>query len=184
MIKSLLVLLLPMLIGQSAQALVQLRAGYGVQTPGEQNYNSNPLSTMAGYNLDALVNLPLVPVGFGLRYESMGFDYTVAGQELSSAMQRTSLLVNYRFIDMFLYLGAIGSLGLVNSAELGTPLGDTKYDSSFTYSIGAEGGISLGLIKLGAEVGYLGANFEVESGTAPELDLSGVYAKAIVGFGF
>lgn len=182
--KFIFVLLLPLLIGQSAQALVQLRAGYGIQTPSEQDYNSNPLSTMAGYNLDALVNLPLLPFGFGLRYEDMGFDYTQAGQEFSSSMQRTSLLVNYRFIDMFLYLGAIGSIGFANSAKLGTPLGETNYDSSLTYSIGAEGGISLGLIKVGAELGYLSANFEVESGTAPEMDLSGVYAKAIVGFGF
>jgi hypothetical protein len=179
---------LPFAISTSAHALVQVRVGYGVQTPSDTNYQPNQaLSSMHGYNLDALVNIPLVPVGLGLRYENMGFDLSSAGVDASSNMQRTSLLVNYRIIDFFFYLGGIGSIGFANSANITTPSGtpDFKYKSSLTYSVGVEGGISLGLMKLGAELGYLGANFADDAGLGnPDLDLSGVYAKAIVGFGF
>ena len=176
----------PLLISLNANALFEIRAGYGVQTPGDQDISATQnLSSMSGYNLDAIVEIPMVPVGLGLRYENMGFDFNQSGVPLESEMQRTSLLVNYRIIDLFLYFGAIGSVGLVNNASVSSPGSATEYKSSMTYSIGVEGGLSLGLMQVGAEVGYLGANFEEDTNfSAADLDLSGMYAKILVGVGF
>lgn len=183
--KIFLALCLPLFLTSTAHGLFEVRAGYGLQTPSDPD-GVNSLTTMHGFNLDALVKIPLVPVGLGLRYENMGFDLEAGAQSLSSSMQRTSLLVNYRIIDFFFYLGAIGSIGFVNDATIGIPgLGERDFNSSLTYSVGVEGGVSLGLMKVGAELGYLGANFGDNSGAGlPDIDLSGIYAKALVGFGF
>ncbi|MBY0384602.1 hypothetical protein K2X05_05535, partial [bacterium] len=56
------------------------------------------------------------------------------------------------------------------------------YDPTLNFSIGIEGGVSLGLIQIGAEVGkFFG---EVEDAGSPDLDISGLYGKVLVGFGF
>jgi len=184
--KLFLIFAIPLLISLNANALFEIRAGYGVQTPGEQDVSATQnLSTMSGFNLDAIVELPMVPVGLGLRYEDMGFDFNQSGVSFESEMQRTSILVNYRIIDMFLYFGAIGSIGLVNDASISAPGNKAEFKSSMTYSLGVEGGLSLGLMQVGAELGYLGANFEEDTNVyGSDLDLSGMYAKILVGVGF
>jgi hypothetical protein len=171
-------------VSLNAQALFELRAGYGVQTPADDQVGANTLTSMGGFNLDAIVELPMVPVGLGLRYENLGSDLEFFGQAVaSSTFERTSLIVNYRIIDLFLYFGLIGTLGLVNdyTAEF-TGLGETKWDADLTYSVGVEGGVSLGLFMVGAELGYMAANLEANN--QPDVDVSGIYAKALVGVGF
>ncbi len=184
--KIFLILTVPLFISLNANALFEIRAGYGVQTPGEQDLSSTQnLSTMSGFNLDAIVEIPMVPVGLGLRYENMGFDFNQSGLPLESEMTRTSILVNYRIIDLLFYFGAIGSIGLINDASISTAVGNAEFTSSMTYSIGVEGGLSLGLMQVGAELGYLGANFEEDTNLyGSDLDLSGMYAKILVGVGF
>ena len=182
--KQLFALFLPLFLCYQADALFELRAGYGIQTPAETDYTVGTLSTMAGYNLDAIFQLPTIPLGFGLRYEDMGFEYKQSGLEYTSEMKRTSILINYRLIDLFAYFGFIGTLGVANSAKIANSIaGTAEYDADFTYSVGIEGGVSLGLIMIGAELGYLNANFESTT-TNPDLDLSGLYLKALVGVGF
>ena len=182
--KQILILCLPLLLTFNANALFELRAGYGVNTPSEEPPGVS-LKTMAGFNLDALVELPMVPFGFGLRYESLGMDLTVGTTTSETAMQRTSILLNYRLLDLFTYFGLIGSIGLVNDYEIKFAGAAAKYDSSLTYSIGVEGGVSLGMLMVGAELGYLSANFEQTNNPAnSDIDLGGIYAKALVGVGF
>ena len=64
-------------------------------------------------------------------------------------------------------------------------LAEANWDSSLTYSVGVEGGVSFGLIMVGAELGYLSANLEDADNLGNvDADLSGIYAKALVGVGF
>lgn len=182
-------LIASILFSTSAQALFEVRAGYGVNTPAEDSVSfaggNIGLSTMSGWNLDAIVSPPLIPFGFGLRYESMGFDASTGGVDLSSSMTRLSLIVNYRFIDTLIYLGPIATIGFSNDVTIEVAgSNDLEYDSDLTYSIGAEGGVSLGLIFVGAELGYNIAKYENTAISPNEIDFSGVYAKALVGFGF
>ena len=131
------------ILWQPAQAIVELRAGYGVNQLSDFEINTGTnydVAGFAGFNLDAIVELPMVPFGFGLRYESMGFDMQLGNQTGSADFERTSLLVNYRIIDLFAYFGFIGSIGFANEVTLktgGLITAGTTYDSSPTYSVGA-----------------------------------------------
>ncbi len=172
------------LISFNSHALIELRAGYGIQTPAEDTYQALTVDSMSGFNLDAIISPPPVPFGFGLRYESMGFDMTALGATLESDMKRLSLIINYRLIDLFAYLGFIGTIGFSNDVSIASPAGNLEYDADFTTSIGVEGGVSLGLISIGAELGYMMADFEAKNSVNSDLNLDGVYAKALVGVGF
>ena len=182
--KQLLVLFLPLVMAFNANALFELRAGYGVNTPKDDNVSGNTLSTMTGFNLDAIVELPMVPVGLGLRYESMGMDVGVGPTTVSSDMTRMSLLINYRIIDFFTYLGIIGTIGFDNEVVLNTSPISFTYEADMTYSIGVEGGVSLGMMMIGAELGYNIAEYENSVAIPSTVPFDGIYAKAIVGVGF
>lgn len=185
MLKKCSLLLITLLFAMNANAIVELRAGYGIQTPAEENYNGSTLKTVSGLNFDAIVELPMIPVGLGLRYEDMSFDVTQGLADLDSSLTRTSLLINYRIIDLFAYFGLIGTIGFVNEAEIdlsAVSAGIAKYDSSLTTTIGVEGGVSLGLLMIGAELGYaMGTYSDANSNGNPDLDMDGVYLKALVG---
>lgn len=186
--KILLAALAVSLFSAPANALFELRAGYGIQTPAEDNYSGNTLKTITGLNLDALVELPMVPIGLGLRYEDMGFDTEAfgGGNVFESKVNRLSLLVNYRIIDLFAYFGLIGSVGFSNEAEIEiTGAGVAKYKADLTTTVGVEGGFSFGLFMVGAELGYAMGTYKDDNNSGnPDLDLGGVYAKALVGVGF
>lgn len=173
------------LFAAPAHALFELRAGYGITTPAEGTQSGNEVKTMDGFNLDAIAEIPLFPLGLGLRYESMGFTLN-NGTDLDSKFTRVSALVNYRIIDLFAYFGLIGTVGLSNKLAIEVPgFADAEYDASLTYSVGAEAGVSLGLITVGGELGYFVGNMEQTNNPSnPDIDLGGVYAKAIVGIGF
>ncbi|MEM7645477.1 MAG: hypothetical protein AAF203_01095 [Pseudomonadota bacterium] len=187
MLKKMTLILVLLGFVQSANAIIELRAGYGIQTPAEENFNSGSLKTITGYNIDALVSLPLVPIGFGLRYEDLGADYELLGNTFEGEFQRTSLLINYRIIDLFAYFGVIGSFGLVNDASIGLGgLGTAQYKADLTYTVGAEAGVKLGLFMVGGELGYAVANLEEDGSNfnTGDLDMGGVYLKAMVGVYF
>ncbi len=182
--KQLLVLAAFFFVASNAQALFELRAGYGVQTPADDEVGTANLKSLAGFNLDGIVELPLLPFGFGLRYENMASEVEnipLVGTA-DASFERTSLLINYRFIDLFAYAGVIGTIGFVNDYKIEIPGATSEYDANLTYSVGAEAGVSLGLIMIGGELGYMMADLEGSGGS--EIDLSGVYAKALVGVGF
>ncbi len=190
--KSILIFAMLFAFTSQAQALFEIRAGYGVNTPADSRADiagglaSVGLTNMSGFNLDAIVEPPMIPFGFGLRYESMGFDIEDTGVgNFESDLERISLLVNYRIIDLFFYFGAIATIGFSNDVTVNVPgAADATYDADLTYSIGAEAGVSLGLIQLGAELGYNIATYENSSNSPSELNFDGVYMKALVGVGF
>ncbi len=200
------------LLAQPAWALIELRAGYGLNMGSATNisdaYNSlcaggcgANLSGANGLAADLLISLPVLPFGFGLRYESLQSKSAVS--QLSSNMnfsyQRLAALVNYRIIDTLMYLGPIASLGISDSAsythsQSGT---DTKLTagSNSSYSIGLEGGLKLLTFTVGAEVGYAAltsTNLRTSSNTTATIggsaidnaSIKGSYAKVMVGFGF
>lgn len=175
-------------VSWNANALFEVRAGYGVETPGQDSYQNRSVSTISGFNLDGIFEIPMTSWGVGLRYEDLGFDISSNGQEWESDLKRTSILVNYRLLDSFAYFGIIGTLGFMNEMKVNvTGLGQAEYKADFTTSVGVEAGVSLALISLGAELGYMSANLKDDDGgivNNPDFDASGVYMKAIVGFGF
>jgi hypothetical protein len=165
----------------SSQALFEIRAGYGTSKMDEDTYGVATVDDMKGYNLDVIFEPPLITdMGFGLRYEKMKFDI---GSGTEAELERIAAIINYRFIDFITYFGLIGTVGLSNDFQT-TTSGVTadNYDPSLNYSVGVEAGVSLGLIQVGAEVGkFFG---DVESAGSPDLDISGLYGKVLVGFGF
>lgn len=185
--KKILVLLVPLFMAANASALFEARLGYGVNTPQEKDISSTAaLSTMTGFNLDAIAELPMVPFGFGLRYESMGLDVNQGGATYNTDLTRLSLLLNYRIIDFFTYFGVIGTIGFANNATVkNVPLlGNQDYTADLTYTVGVEGGLSFGLLMVGAELGYTMATYEGNVPNATSLKLDGIYAKALAGVSF
>ena len=183
--KQILLLISALAFSFSANAIVELRAGYGVNTPADDSINASTLTTVTGFNLDAIVELPMLPFGFGLRYEDMGFDVENTGVgdgTFESEFNRMSLIVNYRIIDLFAYFGLIGTLGFQNEAKLKeSGIVDIEYDADLTFSAGVEGGLTFGLIMVGAELGYNIGTYENTNGTNPDVDFGGVYGKVLVG---
>ncbi len=165
----------------ASQALFEIRAGYGTMTPDEDTYLGNELDKLNGFNLDFIFEPPLISdMGFGVRYEKLSMDI---GNNAEADLERISALINYRFIDLITYFGLIGTVGISNdfSVEI-AGVTDDNYDEKLNYSLGIEGGISLGLIQVGAEIGkFFG---EVEDTGNPDIDISGIYGKVLVGFGF
>jgi len=169
--------------------LFEIRAGYGLYTPDSDLGTASSLKTLQGFNIDALVEIPLVPVGLGLRYETMDFAVGQLSQDFDSQFNRLSLIVNYRIIDFFFYLGGIATVGFANDAKIeGLPGGDAEFSNDLTYTVGAEGGVSLGLFQVGAELGYmLGGDYKSDNNnayTGDPINFDSFYAKILVGVGF
>ena len=192
--KSLFVLALVFSFSWSAQALIELRVHPGVQkatynfshAAGVSHDDKLQFEYLPSFGLDVLVDLPLVPFGFGVRHEQLGGSISPTGYEVTLEGQRQSLLINKRFLDFIGYLGVIGSLGINHSNKYVLKVGnltrrDEKPSTDFSYSIGLEAGANLLGLQVGAEAGYMSY---VMKGKQEEVDLSGLYAKLMVGIGF
>lgn len=194
-----------LLAAPSANALVEARLHYGMLSATPKKMNDSLVESglpkvglLTGIGFDGLVNLPAVPIGFGLRYESQSFKAsgTVSGNSTTYnvGFTRMALLLNYRLINTLVFLGPIASFGITNSSYYKidiTGFGNSEYKSSSgtTISVGVEGGAKLGLFLIGAELGYLSGDFGTPAKADGEkldgkLDLSGIYAKAHIGVGF
>jgi len=200
-----------------AHALVDIRAGYGMSMGSPTQLNNDldhsisgatGIKALSGLNADVVVNLPLVPIGFGLRYESLSssISTTIPGTSASfnTKLQndRIALLLNYRIIDTLVYVGPIATYGLVNTSKLTFDCGSCtpathlngKAASASSYSLGVEGGAKLLQFRVGGELGYSsyigkdytdGSNvYQDYTGSNVKVDLTGVYAKILVGIGF
>jgi hypothetical protein len=202
--------ILSLLIGQHAFALVDVRLGVTTNSGSPSNVNEFidaacgscgvKSDKIAGYGGDIIVSPPLFDMGFGLRYETMSVAVEQAGlAKATFGFTRTALLLNYRLINTLIYLGPIVSYGLADTSKLTFEASGTttelKSKSNTSYSVGVEGGMSLGLFALGAEVGYSSIkakNYktdnegELSSGsvTLTEADYTGPYAKIHLGFKF
>ena len=193
------------LCADPAAALIDLRAGYTMLNASPSALNTSlgtlpHLSKMQGLNADLIVSLPLMPVGLGLRGEFLADKQSNTVGDYTATMTRVSLLVNSRIIDTLMFFGPIASIGLTNEFKMDTAVtggSSQSYKSTggFNGSIGLEGGAKLIGLELGGELGYLyapfkdfkdaaGATLNDSSGTAVAGDMSGVYFRVMVGFGF
>lgn len=146
-----------------------------------------------GLGADAVVTLPLFPIGFGLRYENQGLTASSGGLEFKTDYTRTAIIINSRLIDTLLYLGPVFTYGMSHSgtAKASQSGYNTKFSSSSmsSYSIGLEAGAKLIGFNVGAEVGYMNfmwKNATDSTGTisgSRNIDLSGTYAKIMLGIG-
>jgi hypothetical protein len=185
-----------------AQALVEARLTYGLlgsQPNLAALYSGAPASLPTvtptyGIGADLLISPPLMSWGAGVRYENMGVSATSGATEFKADYTRTALLLNYRIIDTLLFLGPIASYGLSHSGNIkalqsGTETSNWSSTSISSYSIGLEAGVKLIGFRLGAEAGYedfrwKGATDSLGSvATAQDINMSGTYAKILVGFG-
>ena len=142
------------LLPLSSFALFEARASYGLLASKQdiadlcQGSCASPSSAPGivptyGTGFDAILSLPLIPFGFGLRYEKMGFSASSNTIEAKANYSRTALLVNYRIIDTIIHFGPIASYGLSHSGgftitESGTTKVDLTPGSMSSYSVGLE----------------------------------------------
>lgn len=188
----------------SSWALFEARASYGLltstqdisdictgscTTPG----NAPAIVPTYGLGLDAIVKLPLIPIGFGLRYENMGLSASTSSMEAKINYTRTAVLVNYRLIDTIIHFGPIASYGISHSGTMSIKEGGvTKVDLSAStitsYSVGLELEVKPLIVVpiiVGAEAGYMNMKWKditnsIDSSTK-NVDLSGTYIKVFLG---
>lgn len=192
-------------ISGAAHSIVELRGHFGSGSGSPEDYNKayynfqdGPELTKQKYlGFDGIVKVPMIPIGFGLRYESLEESGNAFAQKADLEASRFSLLLNYRFIDTLVYAGVLATYGLSHEMTLKIPTDPEKItsDSGKSYSIGVEGGVKLGLFRLGAEVGQMVLKYtdlKDATGITPnkngrsinEIDLSGLYYKLVLGVGF
>lgn len=194
-------------VPQISKAIVTLRGSYGGLLSDKLKFNelcqgscTNPQNAPStgipsvGYGVDGIVKLPLIPFGFGLRYEKLGLKADSNNISAESDLTRTAAIINYRFIDTIIHFGIIGTYGLSHSGsitvrESNNLVMDLKPDKFESYSIGAELEVKpLIVIPLivGAELGYQAYKwkdtYNSVNSTTQDLDLSGTYLKIFLGF--
>ncbi len=188
----------------SANALIELKAGYSQFTSAPTGLNDQfPLSPkieqLQGLSVDVMANVPLMPVGLGVRYEMLKRNESNGTNTAQVDWKRTSILINKRFIDTLVYLGPIATISVASDFKYQTTVAgvnsDYKTESAFNATAGVEAGFKLMLIRLGAEVGYLyapmgelktSAGVPATNGAGGKVtfDMSGPYARVTAGLGF
>lgn len=191
-----------MTISLPAHALFEARLTYGLLG---SKPDLAPLFTAApagslpsvaptyGLGADFIVSPPFFPIGVGLRYENMGLDVSSGAYQFKASYTRTAFLLNYRLIDTLMFLGPIFSYGLSHSGELkanqnGVETGKWTSDKISSYSVGLEAGVKLIGFHLGAEAGYedfrwKDAKNSYNAASSQDINMSGTYAKVLLGFG-
>lgn len=191
-----------------AHALLEVRAHGMAQAihPNDLNqrhrdFNVAQPKSLFGYGLDALLLLTGVPIGFGVRYETAQIqDSTSSGTQgeyrFETGFSRIAVLVNKRLVDSEWYLGPIFGIGITNSVWYDFTSGGQS-DSFRTVggtsiSTAVESGIKLKRLILGAEAGYMFAEFRTPKNASRSeltstagkvgLDFSGPYFKFILGY--
>lgn len=148
-----------------------------------------------GLGADVIFDLPLAGFGIGMRYENLGLKYKGNGLKVESELSRTALLMNWRWIDTLMYFGPVVSVGFSHSGGSISVVDNTSFitdveaEEQMSYSAGFELGTKLIGFRLGFEAGYMGYELKDLSGTSGsitsigKLDMSGPYAKLVLGFG-
>jgi hypothetical protein len=195
-----LVSLMILFFAQPSMALFEVRAGYGILSSkpdltGFYTGSSSNVPTAApnaGLTLDALVTIPLVGLGAGLRMENMNIKYESDVMTIQNQLTRNALIVNYRLINTLVYLGPIFTYGISHTNKIkmssgGTDLSSISSSKVSSYTLGLEAGASLLGLMVGAEAGTMMMNYKdaTDSITAAihNLDMSGNYVKLFIGFG-
>lgn len=192
------------LIAQPAQALVELKAAYSMFSTNPSGLNDTfagqpKISQMQALSFDVMGNVPLMPVGLGVRHEMFSRKESNGALNSEVDWKRTSILVNKRLIDTGIYFGPVATVSFASDfkyrSDNGTTRADYKTESTLTATAGLEAGFKLVLLTAGIEAGYLhapmgnlrdSAGVEVLDGSGSKInvDLSGTYVRATVGFGF
>lgn len=187
------------LVGARANAIVELRLGYGgflAQTKLSDLYNTAltvPSATIAyGLGGDVIVSLPLMNTGIGLRQENLSFTASNSDLEYSNSFSRTSVILNYRLWDTLFFVGPILTYGITHSGSLTVKAAGTevaKYsDGTFnSYTYGLEAGVKLLGFLVGVEAGnqvfrWDQANDTVGGNGKKDINLDGTYTKLLIGF--
>ncbi len=146
-----------------------------------------------GMGADVLVKLPLIPFGFGVRYEKLSLSGTTSDMTAEAQFNRTAVLVNYRLIDTILHIGPIFSYGINHSGGIkmtqnSNSLMDYTSNTGESMTLGLEVGVKPLIIiplKVGAEAGISQAKLKDATdsfgNTNKTIDLSGYYMKLFIG---
>jgi hypothetical protein len=181
----------------NANAFLELRGSYGLYQANPSQINSSftypKLDQMTGYSADAILSLIGMPFGVGVRYEDFEKKASNAAGGYDATYKRVSLLVNKRFIDTIGYIGLLGTVGVSNDFKYAINGGATGKATGISGSAGLEAGVKLGVLLVGAELGYMyaplsnlksGGSDLLVGGHTVKVDLSGAYARGTVGFAF
>ncbi len=191
-------------IAPTAHALIEVKGGYSLHTSSPAGLNDQfssfpKITQLQSISFDAMGNVPLLPVGVGVRHETLKRNETANGLGSEVNWSRTSILVNKRFIDTLIYLGPIATFSVASDFKYTSKNGvtTTKYktDSQLNATIGLEAGAKLTIMRIGAEIGYhyapmgelkTDAGVPVTNGSGEKVtfDMSGPYARVVVGVGF
>lgn len=184
-------------IQPSAQAFVEIKAGYSLLNANPSKFNdlnpvTEPVKGLQGVTADLLLNAAIMPINLGARYENFAFKKGEGIAESDIEYERISVLLNKRFIDSVGYLGFVATVGVSN--EFKDNIAKTKASSSLSGSVGLEAGVKLGFLMFGVEGGYLVAPLGdlkdasgatvLSAGAPVEVDMSGGYGRGVVGFNF
>jgi hypothetical protein len=182
-----------------AHALIDARLSYGLLASAT---DLGPLCTTCtaaspgivptyGLGADLIVTLPipLIP-GVGIRYENMGLTASNGGLDFKAEYTRTALILNWRPLNNFIYLGPIFTYGLshspsIKASEGGSTKADFSGGSVSSYSAGLEAGVSLLGFTVGAEAGYIDMKWKDAkdslTSSTQDVNMSGTYAKILLG---
>lgn len=183
-----------------AYALIDARLSYGVLASATDLGALCPTcSTSApaivptyGLGADVIVTLPLPLIpGVGIRYENMGLTASNSGLDFKAEYTRTALMLTWRPLNNFIYLGPTFTYGLSHSTSIkategGVEKANFSSSSVSSYSAGLEAGVNLFGFTAGAEAGYIDMRWKDatdSTGNAPaqDINMSGTYAKILLG---
>ena len=184
----------------SAQAgILEIRGGAGLTAANPDAFEDRVKSVSGGglstdefesFNADVFLNLPVLPIGLGVRHEWLNDDQSSGGSNYDLDVKNLSVLVDLRIIDTRFYVGPIVSLGYP-WAELDFNSGTTSVKDQIkadriSYSAGLEAGVILGRFLVGAEAGYQSVKLKKPDSPVLQanIDLSGFYGKALLGLTF
>jgi hypothetical protein len=171
-----------------AEFEVRLALGQNWVSPNDFNATQRALNedleleTMTGGGVDVLFHPPVLPLMAGLRFERFGEkensqDTPVGGYMWDVEVSRLSAVAGFRLLDTVVFLGPIATVGYPSGTIQAGGANPSENDldrDGLSYSLGAEGGVVLRKWTLGAELGYESLKFK-------GLDLSGPYARVLVG---
>ena len=187
-----------------SHAVIELKGGYTLHqtSPGGLNdaFPAAPkIDQMQSISFDVMGNVPLMPVGIGVRHETLKRNETAGANGSEVNWSRTSILVNKRLIDTLVYLGPVATFSVASDFKYRSTVAgvstDYKTDSQLNATIGVEAGAKLTILRVGAEIGYhyapmgelkttAGVPVTDVNGQKVTFDMSGTYARVVVGFGF
>jgi len=178
--------------------LLEVRVGAGLNFVDpddfDKNFESTDAEDLETYNVDLFVNIPISPINAGFRYETSAQDDSgssgVNDEKWELDVERFSILVDWRIIDTGIYVGPLASFGVHNGTlkinENGTSADLDLDPDSVSYTLAVEAGVRLKSWIIGGEFGYQNMKLENPSSSLfnVETDLSGGYAKVLVGYAF